>query len=580
MKTILNLNYVRLFGTIELLMSENNTLLREGQSDPTKRQAATTVIRGLAFVLANARTYGLSHNITLNAVEIVAQALAAYQRAYGSLTFELKEGNFYVDGFPGDMHTPALDAFAKQLSDLGAKDMTFDTDLTKDELVNWFRVVFTGGSGVPGSFGDALAAAGFKKIRSGNVKLREVAEDEDVFKKIDIEAASKMRNASRLKTAGRLLDSAPHDQPMPALKIDLGDPTVVDDLAKIAIPDSLSDATKPASQIADEAADRFQRLSDGLMAYPANRTQQGRHNLRKLLKKAEVDVTDRLSKLGADIEAVERLASKVKQLVEDLAIDGIAARYVKLREQASEDEARLKRRIRGAMRRGGKEAGKEFGDKLLGAGLTEEMVRYLLSTAKGNGSGNGTGNGTNAAHEESAPPPPEEEQPPQEEPEVKNEEPSQLATLLTQLKKTETGSGELPTLVENILGEMSKSLLDTQRSAKKQLDTLRKIVMIPSYRTDNPQLTRKQMQSLMAELGQQLKQPLSVVSGGVEMLLGNYFGELTDAQKPVIKLIFDSTAELTTLINRIIEVAGIPESLQPGDFGMPNPTTASPAHPQ
>ncbi len=131
--------------------------------------------------------------------------------------------------------------------------------------------------------------------------------------------------------------------------------------------------------------------------------------------------------------------------------------------------------------------------------------------------------------------------------------------------------------MENILGEMSRSLLDTQRSAKKQLETLRKIVMIPSYRTDNPKLTRQQLQSLMAELGQQLRQPLTVISGGISMILSGHFGDIPNSQRQLIGLISDSAAELDTLITRLIEIAGIPESLTPGEFAMPDPTSASPS---
>ena len=557
-------------------------------NDARKRLSATTVIRGFAFVLANARTYGLSHNITRNAVGMVAQALAAYLRSFGALIFEVKGIDFFFEGAPLDMRTPALEAFAKRLTELGAADLTFGNGLSATELDRFFEILVSGSGNGAASFGQALAAAGFKGIQSGGVTLREVADDEDVFKKADIEAAVRNRNASRLRNAERLLDSTPAGLPMPALQIDLSDPQAFDDLVRISqLPAPVGGATSP-NTFADESANRLSRLAEGLMAYPTNRTQTGRRNLRKLLKKAEADISDRLQRLGADIEAVERLAAKVKQLVEDLAVDGIAARYVKLREQAEADGARLRRRMRGALRRG-KEAGKELQGRLLGAGLTEEMVSELLASGKGGAGkdspgasaqqqvesqtsnvegqtskGEGPTDATSASLPKSAADNPEDS-------------PSPLAGLLAKLKETEPGSGELPSLVENILGEMSRSLLDTQRSAKKQLETLRKIVMIPSYRTDNPKLTRQQLQSLIAELGQQLRQPLTVISGGISMILSGHFGDIPNSQRQLIGLISDSAAELDTLITRLIEIAGIPESLAPGDFAMPDPTSASPS---
>ena len=83
------------------------------QNAERKRLSATPVIRGFAFVLANARTYGISHNITRNAAGMVAQALAAYLREFGALTFEVKGDDFFVEGVAIDMHTPALEALAR-----------------------------------------------------------------------------------------------------------------------------------------------------------------------------------------------------------------------------------------------------------------------------------------------------------------------------------------------------------------------------------------------------------------------------------------------------------------------------------
>ncbi|MBQ6925261.1 MAG: hypothetical protein IJQ73_11520 [Kiritimatiellae bacterium] len=545
------------------------------QNAERKRLSATTVIRGFAFVLANARTYGISHNITRNAAGMVAQALAAYLREFGALTFEVKGDDFFVEGVAIDMHTPALEALARRLAELGAADLSFGTEVTREELDRWFTVLDSGAAGAPGSFGQTLASSGFHAIQSGNVTLREVAEDEDVFKKAEVEAAAHARFASRIRNAERLLDSLPDGQAMPAIPVDLSDPQAFEDLLRISQTPALSGGATPANRLADESANRLERLAQGLMAHPANRTQTGRRNLRKLLTKAESDITERLQKLGADIEAVERLASRVKRLVEDLAVDGIAARYVKLRGQAEADGARLRRRMRGAMRRGAGE-GEALKGRLLGAGLTEEMVSELLASGKG-GTGGSKSKVEGQMSEGGSQKPEASSQQPTAESQKPEESPSQLSELLSKLRKTDPGSGELPALVESILGEMSRSLLDTQRNANKQLETLRKIVMIPSYRTDNPKLTRQQLQSLMAELGQQLRQPLTVVNGGVGMILSGHFGAIPEAQRHIVKLIADSAAELDALVGRLIEIAGIPESLTPGEFAMPDPTSASPS---
>ncbi len=47
----------------------------------------------------------------------------------------------------------------------------------------------------------------------------------------------------------------------------------------------------------------------------------------------------------------------------------------------------------------------------------------------------------------------------------------------------------------------------------------------------------------MAELGQQLRQPLTVVNGGVGMILSGHFGAIPEAQRHIVKLIADSAAD-------------------------------------
>ncbi len=541
-------------------MNSNDNTGAQASPASQKRLVAATVIRGLAFVLANARTYGLAHNITVHAIDMVADALANYFRSYGTLTFEIKEADFLHEGIAVDMRTPATEMLARRLAELGAADISFSPETSRSELDRWFTLLDSAPAGLPGSFGETLGAAGFLGIRSGAVRFREVAEDEAVVKKAEIGPAARDSFAENLRNATRLLETVPDGQPMPALPIELSDNQAFDDLLRISRLPALMQESMPANQMADESASRLERLAEGLMAHPANRTQAGRQSLRKLLRKAEAEITERLQKLGADILAVERLATRVKRLVEDLAVDGIAARYVKLSAQAEADRARLRRRLRSALRHGAA-SGMALQDRLIEAGLTEEMVDDLLASDK-----------DAAKSADSARPEAESTFSP---PAV-----SPLSELLSRLKETKPGSGELPNLVDGILGEMSRSLLDTQRNAGKQLDTLRKIVSIPSGgQTGNSRLTRQQLQTLMAELGQQLRQPLTVVSGGVGMILSGYFGKVPETQMPIAKLVSDSVAELDSLILRLIDIAGIPESFDPGPFATQAPASETPPKP-
>ncbi len=136
---------------------------------------------------------------------------------------------------------------------------------------------------------------------------------------------------------------------------------------------------------------------------------------------------------------------------------------------------------------------------------------------------------------------------------------------MKRLQSTEPGDGTLPELVENILAEMNHTLRQTATRAEAQMATRKRIVMIPAGRPDNADLSRRQLLVLMAELGQELRQPLTVITGAIEMLLRDYFGTITPAQRPIVEMAADSSRDLDALIGRMIRIAGMPASLNPDE---------------
>jgi signal transduction histidine kinase len=67
----------------------------------------------------------------------------------------------------------------------------------------------------------------------------------------------------------------------------------------------------------------------------------------------------------------------------------------------------------------------------------------------------------------------------------------------------------------------------------------------------------------MAEFGQELRQPLTVIAGTIEMLQKSYFGSLTESQLPAVEMIAASGHHLDELIDKMVKIAGMPASLPP-----------------
>jgi hypothetical protein len=539
------------------------------QEASAKNTDAFTVIRWFAFVLANGRVYGLDHKITQQSIGDAARAVQAYQQRHGALVFNIVDDTFQIEGVPLGTPIPSTTALARCLTTLQAQTLAFQADAGAGEVETFLKMLFVKENEVQSAngFANLLSASGLTHIRTEAYTYQRVADSETVVNKAM--ATQQGLSPEAVGEISRLLNDAeaPPGTPSAALRqIDLDNETVQQELARLTAPPDDVDSLGPA-ELTRQTMARLQRMSDELLDSPASRTQKGRRSIRRLIKAVETDVADRLQRLGADIQAVEQLASRVKELVEELAVDGLIAQFMKLQGEIAEKERKLKRHIRRAEQRG--EDAESLKSRLVSSGLPAAVLEHLSQAARqgGTGSGGGDGSGgpggapaageggggvrpsaTAPAHDGVSPPPD-----------------TPLADLLKRLRSTEPGDGTLPELVESILAEMKHTLQQTATRAEAQMETLKRIVMIPAGRPDNADLSRRQLLVLMAELGQELRQPLTVITGAIEMLLRDYFGTITPAQRPIVEMAADSSRDLDALIGRMIRIAGMPASLNPDE---------------
>jgi hypothetical protein len=554
-----------------------------GKPDPnsaTRNSDAYTIVRWLAFVLANGRVYGLGHKITGQSIADAAQALALFHQRHGDFELAVVDDDFQVGGVSVGPPIASTIALARCLAGLNAPGLCFQEGITAEDLAAFARMLFLKEEQVRQANGlsGLLNASGLTRIRAVGFSYQRVTENETVVER-DEEPDTGLSAASAAAIR-RFLDSGDaataSADAAPLRQADLGDDRTVGDLARIAVPPETAGTISPEA-LAQQTIERLQRMSDELLEAPSNQTVKGRRNLRKLITSVETDVTERLQHLGADIQAVEMLASRVKELIEELAVDGLVAQYMKIRGELAVKEGKLKRHLRRAGQRGGSE--KEIKSRLVSMGLPAAILEDLAASAAGGspdggeagagtgtrsgdaaggapgggakGDGAGTGSTASGGQTPAAPAAPASETP--------------LTDLLRQLQGTAPGDGALPRLVDSILSEMNKTLQQTALRAEAQMETLKRIVMIPAGRPDNADLSRRQLLILMAELGQELRQPLTVVTGAIDMLLGRFFGPISDEQKPILEMASESSRTLDDLISRMIRIAGMPTSLTPDE---------------
>jgi signal transduction histidine kinase len=145
-----------------------------------------------------------------------------------------------------------------------------------------------------------------------------------------------------------------------------------------------------------------------------------------------------------------------------------------------------------------------------------------------------------------------------------------LTLLLAKLGETIDQARVIPiaealnTLADETHREMESLVAKTE----KKISSLRQILDNEASADPNKPdiLTRKQLLEFIAEIGQELSQPLTVVSATIEMLRAQRAGILTEAQGELLNMTFDSTAHLSHLVSCLIKVSGNPKTRQPDEI--------------
>jgi signal transduction histidine kinase len=125
------------------------------------------------------------------------------------------------------------------------------------------------------------------------------------------------------------------------------------------------------------------------------------------------------------------------------------------------------------------------------------------------------------------------------------------------IKADKTDGGK----VKDLLGQANNNLDDTLDSTKEKLELLSQKIADEDTGTIGGQgrvMNRKELLSSIAEIAQELMQPLTAINASLEMMLGGYVGEVNREQHTILDLANNSGAHLTYLMKELIEIVGCP----------------------
>jgi signal transduction histidine kinase len=512
-------------------------------------------VKGIGAVLVNATLYGLYHGITVKSMEACFECLGACLAADGLVAISLlPDGQWMVGGTSVETKNQFAVRCEETLRRLDVAGLVFKTGLPENEFVDLMtRLVEAAGSPDKGkAVVTDLGAGHFPHVSVKRSVYREVAEDEVVVAEDKVRGGGGEAEGAREEAAER----AAVDEIMLFLRSP-GSREAPDSIQSIdgaaARAESLSEMilqsvdVKPGSldlaggeTLGELVVGCLKRTVDGITKDPAIKTQKGKNTVRKTLAVIEESLVNRLREMG-DVgheRAGEMIAEAAEEMREDLQMDSVISQYMKRRKALEDSEERMF----AMMRRAGR-------DKLESLGIDERLTAEGLSPSGWNQMviRSGADRATSVVGGSA--------------------DTGLLAALLASLteaieKQADAAGGELDQAIREVEAEVDRVSTD----AEARIDALTKSIQEEKAgresRGEEASPTDDLIKTL-AEINQELCQPLAVLNCSIDMLHQGHLGDLTEPQQHTLTLASDSGRRLQHLVDKLSHIAGLPAELSP-----------------
>jgi signal transduction histidine kinase len=527
----------------------------EGNVNP---QEVYNFLRMAGQTINNSALYGPNHKITTRGMSESYEALASILARQSRINLSVIDGELLVEAKPIEMKNPFINIFADKLSAAGVTGFSLLRGMPQAEFNKLMTLLLSAkAEDESGEFADKLEQNQLEFIQAERIKYERVTESETVVEKEDAEEAQAAAVAA-----------AAVEQIMAFLKGDAGVAAeqVAHDLNALS-----TDADRLANLIMEAAAIRQQqtgiaegesladivvgclrRTFEGLVKDPSARSKKGKNAVKKIMLMLEKTVLDKLHAIsqGADPELDEAIAGAVDEMIGDLEVDTLTADYVRKRKALEDTEKRVLKYMKSHE---DSSLSEELEERLVDAGLTPEGWRELVvksETEKQAGSGKGPGEGGGPGTDPVSV--------------------GVLAMLLSELDEMMQSVAN-PRALSSKLSEIGQKAQEVASVAEQRIEDFGKVLQqedevligLDEAQQAQVKMSRQSMVELLAEIVQELCQSLSAINCAVGMTLAGHIGDINEDQRQVLNVAATCGHRLDELLDRIIEIVGLPKGLQP-----------------
>ncbi len=557
-------------------------------ADPSLVQGTGNIFQALAAIgraLGLTAIYGPDHFRTQQAVEEAWRTLASELKAKPEISIGLGNGQLLVNGSPVDTRRqPQVRTLENRLASLKTNGFSIHRDLNEAGFKHLMSLLFTARAGdfdktlkessLPGIYGGQLVWTSAMSKESPGVLSRTTNGAEggrgaggatDTSSRTPAEAVG-MRAArtkalsQRPPSPSSWPDSDPRVQQIIAfLK---GDATADTPETRQAVAQFTGDADRLASLIlkaatiypssadvsageslADVVIGCLRRAYQGARGSGPPPSKTRRPELRKALLLLESNILRRLHELTQreDPAADARISQAIQELTTEAEIDLVAAELLEHRKGIERTETRLRQYAQS-------HSAQMVEAALKGVGLPESEWRKLVITGHGGSGGGESEGGKGKSGFPSTP--------------------AGLGALALALERFEAlMRGNAEELAEaNRLADMIRQGVESAtRTAESAVERLEREI----NKSGRPAVTeghvdkfkRDELIEILAEIAQELLQPLTVINCTLSMSLGGEAGQLSPEQENLLRMAQYSGERLDKIVQHLIRIVGYPTRL-------------------
>lgn len=514
-------------------------------NDPTLKTALDALGRSINLHA----TYGEKHPVFVQSVNTCTEAVQALFQDRRKLVIGAFNGVMTIDGTPVSTVGTLQKSLERQLVRLRITGLRINRGISREELVNLAGLLSCREA-------EAFNADGLPHIETEETRYEAVQEGQTVANTSDL--TSGMNHGGVLNLDDEIAGSGSElpgggestvkvDQIIAFLQgeFDGDEQGLTDEVAEIASdPARLGQLIMESVAIRQSASElKGESLSDvilgclrrtfsGLRQRPEFQTSEGVADLQKSLLLLEESMLERIRSIAgeSDAELDRQIVQAVREMDESLGFELAASRYMEYREAIEQNKEVLKEYVRNK----GSDVAREL---LPDTGFPSNDWKQIVVESHNPSAGAAT-------------------------PPVA----AGLSTLTVIIEKLESliksnqiNEGE----VAHLIGQASSNLDSTTHSTKEKLDSLSYQLQIVDEDTGTidghaNRMDRKELLSSLAEIAQELMQPITAINTSIEMLLCGYVGNVSSEQRTLLSLASNSGDDLRYLMRELINIVGLP----------------------